>query len=108
MDSIIADNLEKVAEICQKHGVGSLEVFGSACRTDFQPDSSDIDLIVDFIDYGPGVGDRYFSFIEALESLFGRHVDLVFLRKLKNPYFLQSIAESRHTIYEAGDRKVAA
>lgn len=108
MHPIISDNLETIAKICQQHGVRRLEVFGSGSRTDFDPESSDIDLVVDFLDYGPGVGDRYFSFVEALEALFRRHVDLVFERKLTNPYFLQAIDESRRVIYEAGDRKVAA
>lgn len=100
MHSIIAENLKAIASICRQHGIRKLEVFGSA--------SSDIDFVVDFIDYGPGVADRYFSFIEALEALFGRHVDLVFERKLTNPYFVQSINESRRIIYENGDCQIAA
>jgi predicted nucleotidyltransferase len=108
MHAIIANNLDAITGICRQHGVRKLEVFGSASRSDFDPASSDIDFVVDFIDYGPGVADCYFSFIEALEALFNRHVDLVFERKLTNPYFVQSINESRRVIYEAGDRQVAA
>ena len=108
MHAIIPDNLNAITGICRQHGVRKLEVFGSASSHDFDPASSDIDLVVDFIDYGPGVADRYFSFIESLEALFDRHVDLVFERKLTNPYFVQSINESRLVIYEGGDRRVAA
>jgi uncharacterized protein len=108
MHPIIVENLKTIASICRQHGVRKLEVFGSASRGDFDQASSDIDFVVDFIDYGPGVADRYFSFIEALEALFGRHVDLVFERKLTNPYFVRSINESRRVIYESGDRQIAA
>lgn len=108
MNAVIANNQSALVEICRRHGVRKLEVFGSAVGEEFDPTTSDIDFVVDFLDYGPGVADRYFSFIESLEALFGREVDLVFERKLTNPYFIQSINESRRNIYEAGDSKVAA
>jgi predicted nucleotidyltransferase len=37
-----------IAEICRRHQVRELSVFGSAARGDMRPDS-DIDLLVDFL-----------------------------------------------------------
>ena len=45
----IADRREELAELCRRHGVVCLEVFGSAARaTDFDPLASDADFLVEF------------------------------------------------------------
>ncbi len=49
MHAVISDNKDKLAELCRRYGVARLEVFGSAGRgTDFDPDSSDVDFLVEF------------------------------------------------------------
>ena len=44
--------------------------------------------------------DAYFGLLEALERLFGRPVDLVSGTAIKNPYFRQSLEETRTLVYE--------
>src|SRR5262245_33753445 len=108
MHPIVSDNLDEIRAIYRKFGVARLELFGSAARVDFDPETSDIDVIVDFIDYGTGISDRFFGLINALEELLGRPIDVVFARKLSNPYFIESVNEDRITLYAAQDRDVAA
>lgn len=66
---------EKLADYCKAKGIARLELFGSAVRDDFDPEESDIDLLVD---YEPGrhPGLDHFQVAEELSELFGRKVDL--------------------------------
>jgi hypothetical protein len=64
------------ARLARAHGLAALELFGSAVRSDFRPDS-DVDVLVR---YRPGVRPSLRSLMElerALEAAFGRDVDLV-------------------------------
>lgn len=108
MNQIITDNLQAIRAICEQLGVARLELFGSAARDDFDPETSDIDVIVEFLDYGSGITDRYFGLTDALQNLLGRSVDITSARKLSNPYFLDEIEADRITLYEPEDRSAAA
>ena len=108
MIDVIADNLEAIAELCRKYGVLQLEVFGSAATGEFDPDTSDIDLIYEFDDTSRDLVDRFLGFADDLEALFGRRVDLIPNRTFENPYFRYSVNKSRVTIYERKGRKAAA
>jgi len=48
MHSIVQDKLETLKELCAKHRVERLDIFGSAAREDFNPASSDLDFLVEF------------------------------------------------------------
>lgn len=61
MIDLIIDNLPAIVALCEKHGVRKLEVFGSATSDRFDPETSDVDFVIDFLDYGPGIADRFFS-----------------------------------------------
>jgi predicted nucleotidyltransferase len=53
-------------------------VFGSATRSDFDEQSSDVDLLVQFEDMPyADRADAYLGFLTAAEELLQRHVDLV-------------------------------
>jgi uncharacterized protein len=88
-----------VAELCRRYRVARLDIFGSAVREDFDPARSDVDLLVTFEpDSGVGLFD-YVAFAEALEALFGRRVDLVSSRKLRNPYLRQQVEAERRPLF---------
>ena len=72
------------------------------------PRTSDIDVIVDFLDYSLGVSDRYFGLVAALEKLLRSPVDITFARKLSNPYFLDEIEADRTVLYGPQDHSSAA
>lgn len=81
-----------------------LDLFGSATQAQdggFDPDESDVDFVVLFESREPPeLFDRYFSFKEDLEGLFGREVDLVMEGALgKNPRFAETVEESRVPVY---------
>jgi hypothetical protein len=45
--------------------------------------------------------ERYFGLLESLQELFARHVDLVEIGAMRNPYFIRRVNESRKLIYAA-------
>ncbi len=108
MIALITSNLVSIAEICQTYGVEKLEVFGSAATDTFDPERSDIDLIVAFADESPGLARRFVDFAEALEALLGRRVDLLIDKPFENPYFRSNVNRSRTTIYARTDSEAAA
>lgn len=68
--------IDKIAltEICRRHHINKLSVFGSALRDDFREDS-DVDILVEFEPgHVPGFG--FFAIQDELSELFGRSVDL--------------------------------
>lgn len=99
--SLASSTLEAVRALCRKYGVVRLEVFGSATRGDFDPEHSDVDLLVEFAqgtDLGPWMA-RYFELQDRLAALFGRDVDLVMAKGLRNPYLIQTIQRDRKVLY---------
>jgi len=102
MVALIQDKLEQVHQLCQKYSVMRLELFGSAADGTFIPDKSDLDFLVEF-ERSPKINAfrQYFDFLFELEELFGRHVDLVHVKAMKNRYFIESVNESRTLIYAA-------
>ena len=101
MRAATADKQEELAELCGRHGVVRLEVFGSAARsTDFDPDKSDADFLVEFDpDSGLPPFEQCFGLAKALRPTLGRPVDLVENRELRNPYLRTSINKSREVVH---------
>lgn len=75
-------------------------MFGSAADGRFDPARSDFDFIVRF---APGDGGslarRFLAFADALESLLGRHVDLMTDHPIENPYLRRSVQATRRPLY---------
>lgn len=79
--SEILSILSKEKPALQKEfGVRTLALFGSAARDELLPDS-DIDILVEF--EGAGTSRSYFGTQYRLEEVFGRPVDLVTRRALR-------------------------
>src|SRR5215218_4360848 len=100
---IIAQHLEAIRALCREFGVARLEVFGSVCTSDFDPERSDIDFLVEYptdYDFGPWAT-RFLALQEALANLLGRKVDLIFSRTVRKKYFLQSVNQTRQLLYAA-------
>lgn len=102
MEPIITQHGPQIAELCQRFHVQRLEVFGSAASGAFDPQRSDVDFLVEFAPLVEGQhADAYFGLHESLAALIGRPVDLVMMRAIRNPYFLQAIEPSRTLLYAA-------
>ncbi len=91
---------EQVRDFCLRWKVTEFSLFGSVLRDDFGPDS-DVDVLVRFApDADHSLFDRM-AMIEDLRALFGREVDLVAEKNIRNPYRRRAILESKERIYAA-------
>lgn len=100
MTNLIDLHRDEVADLCRRAGARRLDAFGSAVRTDFNPQASDLDFLVEFNEVPPSAyANAYFALKEGLESLFGRPVDLVTGSSLANPYFRERVLAERQNVY---------
>ena len=88
-----------IEELCKKHKVKHLYVFGSALTEKFN-EKSDIDLIVDFdsVDLN-SYADNYFDLKFSLQNIFHRTIDLLEEQAIKNPYFKKVVHDQRQLVY---------
>ena len=102
MQKVVEDKLAAIEELCRRYAVSRLELFGSALREDFQPQSSDLDFLVEFSDYTPeNAADRFLGLLVDLEDLFERKIDLVSSKAIRNPYFRQVVDSTKVLLYAA-------
>lgn len=102
MIDVIEARKTDLKDMCRRHGVARLALFGSALRDDFDPDKSDLDFAVEFSHMTPSEhAGAYFGLLEDLERLFARTVDLVEISAVRNPYLRQEIEERQETLYAA-------
>lgn len=101
--SPIAEHLEAIRALCRDFGVTRLEVFGSVCTPEFEPERSDIDFLIEYPDdYEFGLWlSRYFELKERLEALLGRRVDLVMVDAPQNQFFIRMMNQTRELLYAA-------
>lgn len=102
MQPFITEKREEIAELCRRYHVIRLSIFGSAARDDFDPATSDVDVIVEF-DEMPihGYADNRWALRNELVKRLGREVDLLTWQSVTNPYLLQSIESNQQTLYAA-------
>jgi predicted nucleotidyltransferase len=102
MHSSIELKRSEISRICRLHRIRRLEVFGSAARgTDFNPEISDADFLVEFDPDSKDGLESYFAFKAELEALLQREVDLVEPATLRNPFLLAGVNSSRELVYAA-------
>lgn len=102
MIALIEENCPALETLCVTYSVARLEVFGSAVDGTFDAATSDLDFLVEFKSLDPGaLADAYFGLLEALQRLFGRGIDLVTIKAIRNPHFLRAVNESRQVLYAA-------
>ncbi|WP_207956195.1 nucleotidyltransferase family protein [Rubrobacter marinus] len=92
----------EIEALCERHGVERLALFGSALRSDFDPEKSDLDFSVELRPMSPEKhAAAYFGLLEDLEKLFERRVDLVEIGAVRNPYLRRSIEGEQEIVYAA-------
>ncbi|MEZ4936899.1 MAG: nucleotidyltransferase domain-containing protein [Crocinitomicaceae bacterium] len=102
MIKLVEDRLNEIIALCKVHRVNSIALFGSAAKNSMH-ENSDIDFLVQFsedidvLEYA----DNYFSFLEQLENLLGKKIDLVSRKSLKNPVLIEEIDRSKVDLYAA-------
>ena len=102
MDPVVSKHADSLERLCRRYHVRRLDLFGSATVGQHLSPSSDLDFLVEFQPSARDVySDAYFGLLEALKQLFGRPVDLVIDSAIKNPYFRQSVEQTRTPIFAA-------
>ena len=97
----VAIDTKALSEACARFGVVRLRVFGSVLTEHFDPQTSDIDFLVDF---QTGREDRFADFFglqDELTRIFGRKIDLIVAESVKNPYFNSSVLRGAEDVYAA-------
>ena len=101
MMELIEQHRAALAALCRRFKVRRLDLFGSAAKGTFDPQSSDLDFLVSLDEASPAdYTNNYFGLANELERLFHRRVDLVTARSVRNPYFRQVIEATRQPVYE--------
>jgi predicted nucleotidyltransferase len=108
MSPLIETYKDKIIEACDQYELKYLYLFGSAARnTDFC-DNSDIDLLYAFNKEKIAKNDyahNFFLFLEMLEGILKRKIDLVPGDKIKNPYFLTQVNAEKIRLYHNDIKK---
>lgn len=100
MNSNMTIDQGRIREFCRRWKARELCLFGSVLGDDFSPDS-DVDVLIDLT---PGHGFTLYDWldmIQELEGIFGRRVDLVSKRALRNPLRRREILRTAETVYAA-------
>jgi len=98
--NIIERNINQLAQLCKRHKVSHLYIFGSAITDQFN-DESDIDFLVQFSNVDiQEYFDNYMDFKEKLENLLKRSVDLVEDQAIRNPIFRKVVDRDKRLVYE--------
>lgn len=101
MHDIIIQNQIQIDAICEKHHVEHLYLFGSAVSGNLT-ETSDFDILVDFKPIPTsGYATNFFSLKDELEFILERKVDLITQSSLRNPYFIQSVEQTKQKLYAA-------
>lgn len=100
MQQILAQNIDSVKDICKRHNVKRLYVFGSVCTEKFN-ENSDIDFIVGFEPkFFDGYVDNFISLENSLKQVLHRDIDLIAEETMQNPYFIKVVNQTKMPIYE--------
>ena len=89
---------DRIADFCRRWSITEFALFGSILRDDFRPDS-DIDVLVTFAPDAPWTLWDLSRMRDELRSIFGREVDLVEKKALRNPYRRQAILANHQVVY---------
>lgn len=102
MSPVFAEHAAALVDLCRRHGVQRLELFGSAATGRDDPAHSDLDFLVEFEPIPDGrYADAYFDVLEGLEVMFRRPVDLVVASAIRNRYFRESVDRTKTLLYAA-------
>lgn len=98
LKAMVGEVRRDIGELCQNIGVTRLDMFGSVVTGLSRPDS-DVDILVEFDNPDRVSFKRYMGLKKGLERIFGREVDLVEDRLVRNKYFKQVLERDKRNIY---------
>ena len=108
---IIRDEISKKQNdftlLCTTHKVKYLYAFGSSISEKFDPERSDIDLLVEIDSKDPlDRGEKLMSLWDLFEDFFNRKVDLLTDSSIRNPFLRKSIDSTKVLIYDGSGQKI--
>jgi predicted nucleotidyltransferase len=100
MDSLNLPARRALVGLCRRWQISELAVFGSVARGSERADS-DVDLLVTFAPDAPWDALDMVDLRAELADLFGRAVDLIEEKAIRNPYRRASILRDKSVLYAA-------
>ena len=101
LPSEIGNKIQKLISLCNKYEVTRMFLFGSSVTGNFNPDTSDVDIIVEIENMPPEKkGELLMQLWNELEKLFARKVDLLTTPNVRNPYLKNEIENTKLLIYD--------
>jgi hypothetical protein len=98
----IEHHRDEIGQLCRRHGVKRLDLFGSAARNEFDPAHSDLDFFVEFQETDwRGSSERFFGLLHGLEDLLHLPIDLVERPAIQNATFLRVAHLNVEPVYAA-------
>lgn len=105
--TLIKERPSYFTELCKKYSVDKMYAFGSSITDHFDPQSSDIDIVVNVDISDPADrGEALLSLWNQLEIFFGRKVDLLTEDSIRNPFLKSNIDRTKQLIYDGKRKKV--
>jgi len=97
--NIVEQNITNITELCKKHNVLNMYLFGSVLNGKYSL-GSDVDFMVNFGQVNlPQYFDNYMALKDGLEHLLQRPVDLLEEKTIRNPVLRRSIDRNKKLIY---------
>ncbi|MBN8576149.1 MAG: nucleotidyltransferase domain-containing protein [Cyclobacteriaceae bacterium] len=105
--TLIKERYTEFVDLCRSHRVDKIYAFGSSITDHFDPEKSDIDIVVTIdIDDPIDRGEALLSLWDNLENLFKRKVDLLTEESIRNPFLKANINRTKKLIYDGEGEKV--
>lgn len=105
--TLLNEKYADFVDLCRAHHVDKMYAFGSSITDHFNPETSDIDVVVKVdIDDPVARGEALLSLWDKLEALFKRKVDLLTEDSFRNPYLRSNINRTKKLIYDRKGEKV--
>lgn len=102
MNPVITSHRDQISTLCRENGVKRLFAFGSVVSDKFDPETSDIDFLVEVNEPDPlKKGEFLLNLWDGFEALFQRRVDLLTPNSIRNPILKEEIEDTKMLIYEA-------
>lgn len=100
MIDIVADNRAEIDALCRTYDIRRLALFGSAVGEEWDPETSDLDFLIDPGEYDDQVARRLMGFLAGLERLFGERFDAITERSIQPGLFRDEVNRTAVQLYE--------
>jgi len=108
MIDLVANKRAEIEALCEEHSIRKLSLFGSAATGRWNPETSDLDFLIDLGSYDDRVARRLMEFLAGLERLFGDRFDAITERSIHSVKFREEVSRTAITLYEQSNHPQAA